>query len=129
MQSQQPALVPAWPRLTSFTDRNFGLVNAVDDGERVWLVDAHHVGSVPVAYDLAEAVLSASTRESVTAAGVEMPWRWATDHLDPMEIAICTASVALTMSDAYGRLGHPKDTVHAAPYVIDTLNRAHSLVK
>jgi hypothetical protein len=31
----------------------------VDDWERLWLVDAHNLGSGPVAYDLAEAVLSA----------------------------------------------------------------------
>jgi hypothetical protein len=108
---------------------NFGLVNAIDDGKRVWLVDAHRLGSGPVAYDVAEAVVTASARASVTAAGVEMLWRWATDHLNPADIAICTASVALTMADAYRRLGHSKEAVHVAPHVLETLNRAHSLVR
>ena len=108
---------------------NFGLVNAVDDGNRIWLVDAHNLGSGPVAYDLAEAVLSASAGTSVTAAGIEMLWRWATDHLSPLDIAICRASVALTMSDAYERLGHSKEAVHVSPDLIESLNRAYSLVR
>ena len=47
----------AWSSKADLVLGNLGLVNAVDDGERLWLVDASQARLRSVAHDFAEAVL------------------------------------------------------------------------
>ena len=107
---------------------NFGLVNTVDDGERVWLVDVHNLGPGPVAYDLAEAVLTASAQPWATREGIEVLWEWAGERLPSSDVAICAGSVALSTADAYGRLDRMAEAHVVAGGLIDALARAHALV-
>ena len=114
---------------TDLVHGNFGVMNAVDDGERIWLVDVHNLGSGPVPYDVAEAVLTALARRSATSPGLEALWTWAVDRLAPSDIATCTGSVALTMAEAYIRLDRLGDAANAAPGIVDVLTRAYALVR
>ena len=99
---------------------NFSIVNSVDDGRRIWLVDAATAGSGPVAYDVAEALLTAPAH---SASGIDKIWHWVADHIPPTEVAICVGSVALTMADAYRRLRVPGGDV-IAPWMLAVLRRA-----
>ena len=104
---------------------NFCLGNAVDDGDRVWLVDAATVGAGTVAYDAAEALVTAAARPSPSPAGAERLWQWVDRELPAADVAICCASVCLTMADAYDRLGYLHEGPSVAPGIVAALARVY----
>ncbi len=107
---------------------NFGIVNAVDDGRRLWLVDAATIGPGPVAYDVVEAIFTATVDGGSNPPGVDQLWGWAEQHLPSEDIAVCAGSLALTMAAAFHRLDADAEGARVAPWLLSGVERASRLV-
>jgi hypothetical protein len=106
---------------------NFESGNTLQDGNRLWVIDAQGVSGGSRGYDLIEALMVGAALGPATEAGLARLWSYA-ETLPTRDLAICAGSVGLTFAEAFIRHGRLAEAPSAVPVLLGVLNQSRSMI-